>query len=426
MRLRVAVIGAGAAGLCTARHILARPETFRPPCVYELAQDVGGTWVYSERTGIGDHGLPVFSSMYQNMRTNLPKEVMAFPGFPFNPQLPSFVLHTDVLAYLDAYADHYNIRPQIKFETFVELVKPAMKEKTGSGVTWEVTTLDLRKQDRTTEKFDAVIVCNGHYFQPSVPHITGVDIFQGRVLHSHNYRRPEPFAGQSVVLLGASNSGQDISLELAETARLVTLSHHGLPIASPLPSNVHEARVLKRMTEKTVIFEDESSVPADAVIFCTGYEYRFPFLSTDVELRVHNGRVSPLYKHLVHMTFPSLIFIGICQKICPFPHFDVQVRFALAVFANHVRLPSRKEMEAETIEEIEEKRASGVPDRHFHVMEERQWSYHTSLLSLAGETPLPPVLEPLFQATKVFRKNDLLGYKNRSFRITGLDTWENN
>ncbi len=36
-----------------------------------------------------------------------------------------------------------------------------------------------------------------------------------RVLHSHDYRTPEEFAGKTVALLGAGFSGLDISLELA-------------------------------------------------------------------------------------------------------------------------------------------------------------------------------------------------------------------
>ena len=67
-RLRVAVIGAGAAGLCAARHILARPGAFEPPVVYELSEHVGGTWFYEERVGCYDNGLPIHSSMYRNLR----------------------------------------------------------------------------------------------------------------------------------------------------------------------------------------------------------------------------------------------------------------------------------------------------------------------------------------------------------------------
>lgn len=73
-QLRVAVVGAGAAGLCAARHILSRPDTFAPPVVYELTEHVGGTWFYEERTGSYDNGLPIHSSMYRDLRysnTNL-------------------------------------------------------------------------------------------------------------------------------------------------------------------------------------------------------------------------------------------------------------------------------------------------------------------------------------------------------------------
>ncbi len=43
---RVAVIGAGAGGLCCARHLSRFPETFQFT-VYEKSDQVGGTWVYS-------------------------------------------------------------------------------------------------------------------------------------------------------------------------------------------------------------------------------------------------------------------------------------------------------------------------------------------------------------------------------------------
>ena len=47
-------------------------------------------------------------------RTNLPKEVMAYPGFPFPKHLPSFVVHKDVLQYLQDYAKHYDVEKFIK------------------------------------------------------------------------------------------------------------------------------------------------------------------------------------------------------------------------------------------------------------------------------------------------------------------------
>lgn len=68
MMMRVAVIGAGAAGLCAARHILARPKVFARPVVFELIDRVGGTWCYEEEVGVYDSGRPVHSSMYRDLR----------------------------------------------------------------------------------------------------------------------------------------------------------------------------------------------------------------------------------------------------------------------------------------------------------------------------------------------------------------------
>lgn len=56
--------------------------------------------------------------------------------------------------------------------------------------------------------FDAVVVCNGHYSEPNLPDVPGADTWPGLQMHSHNYRVPEQFAGQVVVIVGASNSGK--------------------------------------------------------------------------------------------------------------------------------------------------------------------------------------------------------------------------
>lgn len=68
MLQRVAVVGAGAAGLCTARHILSRLNSFAPPVVFELTGSIGGTWCYEDRVGTYDNGWPVQSSMYRDLR----------------------------------------------------------------------------------------------------------------------------------------------------------------------------------------------------------------------------------------------------------------------------------------------------------------------------------------------------------------------
>jgi len=76
-RQRVAVIGAGAAGLVVLRH-LTDPDLQDSfdPVAFEQTGQVGGTWVYTDDVGIDSTtGLRVHSSMYRHLRVNIPKEV---------------------------------------------------------------------------------------------------------------------------------------------------------------------------------------------------------------------------------------------------------------------------------------------------------------------------------------------------------------
>ena len=69
-----------------------------------------------------------------------------------------------------------------------------------------------------TRTYDALVVCNGHYSAPRCPEVSGSEAFPGTVMHSHNYRHNSAFRGQTVVLVGASASGEDICREIAEVA----------------------------------------------------------------------------------------------------------------------------------------------------------------------------------------------------------------
>jgi cation diffusion facilitator CzcD-associated flavoprotein CzcO len=46
------------------------------------------------------------------------------------------------------------------------------------------------------EVFDAVVVANGHYSQPMLPSVKGMEVWRRRQLHSHSYRVPDPFRGE--------------------------------------------------------------------------------------------------------------------------------------------------------------------------------------------------------------------------------------
>lgn len=63
--MHIAVIGAGTAGLCAAKHAI---QSGCRVTVFEQAKQVGGTWVYSDKVGVDEYGLEVHTSMYQGLQ----------------------------------------------------------------------------------------------------------------------------------------------------------------------------------------------------------------------------------------------------------------------------------------------------------------------------------------------------------------------
>ena len=114
-------------------------------------------------------------------RTNLPKEIMLFPDFPFPAHLPSFPYHYDVYDYLKNYSRHFKLNRFIQFGTLVERIVPipinsSVNEECCHGdsdlkgsdqktlfdsVRWSVTTRELASGEKTTDVYDNILLCNG-------------------------------------------------------------------------------------------------------------------------------------------------------------------------------------------------------------------------------------------------------------------------
>nr|CAB3249700.1 flavin-containing monooxygenase FMO GS-OX-like 2 [Phallusia mammillata] len=415
---RIAVIGAGAAGLCAAR-LLSAEKNFET-VVFESTNHVGGTWFYIDETKSDKNGLVIHSSMYKNLRTNLPKQVMAFPGYKFNDDLPSFLPHKDVLKYLQDFSMHFDIHKLIKFNTLVENVQVISKDDCSETQfpKFNITYLNLSTKKQTSEEFDGVMVCNGHYFKPHIPHFPGKEMFQGKVLHSHEYRIPEDFSGMDVVVLGARSSGTDIAIEISKVAKSVILSHKNSVLAPPFPDNVLQKVCVARFGKNEVQFADGTTHNCDAFVFCTGYEYSFPFFKTDKIVTTNGGRICPLFKHLIHINYPNLSFIGICQTICPFPQFHCQVRFAIQVLNGKMKLPSTEEMLADEQADYEKRLQEGLPHRAAHLLGPKQWEYNNDLSDLCGEPRIPDNVRLLYDLCHQRRSYNRLLYREDEFALS--------
>lgn len=64
-KLKIAVIGAGLAGLCAAKYAISAGHLVT---IFEQCAELGGTWIYREATGKDEYGLDIHTSMYHNLR----------------------------------------------------------------------------------------------------------------------------------------------------------------------------------------------------------------------------------------------------------------------------------------------------------------------------------------------------------------------
>ena len=377
----VAVIGAGAAGLVTAWECR---RAGHDVTVFEQSARVGGLWVYEDRTESDPLGQApeerIHGSLYASLRTNLPRDLMAFEGYTFDgaggghDAWPRYPGHARVLEYLERFAADADVLPCIRFGRAVGTVRP-------EGAGWRVDG----------EAFDAVAVCNGHFSEPLVPDLPGLATFRGLALHSHNYRRPGPFEDMRVVVLGSSVSGAELAGALARVARTVHFSGRAFPGTQPAARSRRIARcppVARVLPDAVVLANGDRIDDVDAILFCTGYHYRFPFLPPPLA-RVRHNSVWGLYRQLVSVERPTLAFVGLPFRIVPFPFFQRQARWFARLLAGDFPLPDRAERRGDHAAEIRALRRAGVPERHFHRMEETQFDYLDALARQCGDAPVP-------------------------------------
>ena len=201
---RICVIGAGPCGLATVKNLLA--AGIEDVVCYEEASAIGGNWVYDDA--------PDRRSVYRATRLISSKRLSEFEDFPMPDDYPDFPSHRQMLDYFNAYAARFELLPKIALDTRVE---SARRERDG---TWSVMVASEGRQ--RTECFDYLIVCSGHHREPLVPDYPGT--FSGRTLHSCEYKRPEPFEDQRVLVVGGGNSACDIAVDVSRVAASVCIS----------------------------------------------------------------------------------------------------------------------------------------------------------------------------------------------------------
>ncbi|XP_069497360.1 dimethylaniline monooxygenase [N-oxide-forming] 2-like [Ambystoma mexicanum] len=370
---RVAVIGAGCAGLAATKSCL--EEGLEPTC-FEKSNGIGGLWRYTEEVEEGR------ASIYRSLVTNTSKEMSCYSDFPMPAHFPNFMHNSKFLEYLKLYAEHFNLMKHIMLQTKVCSVRKT-PDFTTTGQ-WDVVTERDGKQESAI--FDAVLVCSGRYVKPIFPResFNGLERFKGTLLHSREYKQPTAFQGKRVLVVGIGNSGVDIATDLSDLAAKVFISTRrgcwllsrlgsqgfpwdacfttrfktwlrlSLPVAlvnwlfvrklnewfdqevyglqrdnslwkDPLANDYLPACIIRgsvvikptavEFSETTVTFEDGTREDIDVIIFATGFSIDFPFLDESV-IKSSDSKVF-LYKNVFppEMEEPTLAFIGLVQPI---------------------------------------------------------------------------------------------------------------
>ncbi|MDA1358627.1 NAD(P)-binding domain-containing protein [Glycomyces luteolus] len=202
------VIGAGQSGLAAAYALRKHGIS---PVVLEAGDAPTGAW----------------PKYYQSLTLFSPARYSALPGMPF-PGDPDRYPHRDeVTDYLAAYAERLDA--DIRTDHCVR----ALEHHHGIFI---AHLADGRRLHART-----VVAATGGFTNPHRPALPGLDRFTGTVLHAADYQRPEPFAGQRVLVVGGGNSAVQIATELAEAARVTVTTRGKLRFAPqrPLGRDLH-------------------------------------------------------------------------------------------------------------------------------------------------------------------------------------------
>jgi cation diffusion facilitator CzcD-associated flavoprotein CzcO len=176
----VVIIGAGPAGLATAYYLQRHGVVCRMLEQFE----VGSSW----------------ARFYEHVRLHSLKQHSSLPGLAMPSEYPNFPTGQQVYDYLQHYAKHFkfNIGTQTK----------VLKASCDNG--WKLET------SRGLIEAETLVVATGIFNTPLIPETLGLESFQGQVVHSQQYKRPQDFLSKKVLVVGVGNSGAEIAVALAK------------------------------------------------------------------------------------------------------------------------------------------------------------------------------------------------------------------
>ncbi|MEX0812323.1 MAG: ArsO family NAD(P)H-dependent flavin-containing monooxygenase [Chitinophagales bacterium] len=284
----IIIVGGGQSALACGYYLR---RTNLKYLILDAEKKCGGAWLHTWDT------LTLFS----------PAKHSSLPGWPMPESENHFPAREEVIDYLCAYEKRYELPVERPIK---------VREVVCDGSHFKIKTSGKTYLSRT------VISASGTFRKPIIPEIQGRDKFEGKQLHSSEYKNQEPFEGKKVLIVGEGNSGAQILAEVSKVAETAWATHKEpeyLPddvdgrvlfdMATAkyyaekkgekldaakynlgnivMVSPVKEARergvldskgAFSKMDEEGVFWEDGTHEAFDAIIWCTGFGYATDYL----------------------------------------------------------------------------------------------------------------------------------------------------
>jgi len=354
--VRVAVIGAGPAGLAALRALTAAGLD---AVAFERGACVGGVWTLERRP----------TAAYDSLHLITSRARTEFAEHPMAPGTPDYPSREAIGAWLEDYVERFELAPRIRLGTAVE---QARRLPDGG---WELAVGTGGERVRA----GVLVVASGHNEVARWPDPPYPGEFAGEQVHALDYNDPAAFAGRNVLVVGMGNSALDIVTDLSHHAAETYLSVRrgswiipkrllgkpadqvispwaavhvpwrlrqpvaqtllrvtagrpegvGLPapegglfqshptISDTIVSRIAHGEVVPKPAIEAldgdgVRFADGSREALDAIVWCTGYRVTLPFL--EEALTGPDAQQLALYKRVLHLDVPDLFFVGLMQS----------------------------------------------------------------------------------------------------------------
>ncbi|KAJ3701083.1 hypothetical protein LUZ61_004788 [Rhynchospora tenuis] len=176
------IIGAGPSGLAVAACL---KEKGIPSLILERSHCIASLWQLKT---------------YDRLHLHLPKKFCELPLMPYPPGFPTYPTKQQFIAYLEAYAKQYDIKP-----VFNQTVVSAEYE----DGRWRVRT-----EEGKAYLCRWLVVATGENAEAVIPDIEGLKRYKGKVVHTSAYRSGDMYRGKKVLVVGCGNSGMEVCLDL--------------------------------------------------------------------------------------------------------------------------------------------------------------------------------------------------------------------